>query len=453
MEDTNTEGFGQFTLKTIVVPTFSAIENQPMVSEGTTGQSEGEGEAEMEAKDVYFICSHCTKCFDNKKSLMRHLDTHKDTVNEPKSEVINTKSRALDCKKCRLPFHSVEDLEFHMNMKHASDTESADYKHALRIVERAEGKLPCPVCNKVLASRGNLQKHMFLHSGVKPWSCDVCGKCFSLKGNRDKHALIHEGVRKFECQVCNKKFALKGNLHQHILTHTETKFFRCEYCSAEFTLKGNLDKHVRRHFDAKPKKSGKKGRDPQLLLMKNEEENAANQIREVEPMIEEVAEHVEIQNDSTLDNQGMYLDCNYASDNLNILGECATVVLSKSEPRFGNSNVSQLVSSVSEHINGIKPDPDHAEVSTEYESISSISKLDGTECVPEPDPSAAMATAGPNDALSGNSVPAGHVKVAVSLRNPSTGARNTVLLIMKKGQSIDQKRIAQMLDARMVCKQ
>ena len=53
----------------------------------------------------------------------------------------------------------------------------------------------CPFCEKVMAEKGSMKKHIMLHTGEKPYSCQFCDlKCnrtYNLKAHvRNKHSDI-----------------------------------------------------------------------------------------------------------------------------------------------------------------------------------------------------------------------------------------------------------------------
>lgn len=49
--------------------------------------------------------------------------------------------------------------------------------------------------------------------------CSVCGKEFGRKYNMETHMKIHTGERPFQCEVCKKRFIQKGTLKTHMLVH------------------------------------------------------------------------------------------------------------------------------------------------------------------------------------------------------------------------------------------
>lgn len=117
--------------------------------------------------------------------------------------------------------------------------------------EEALGKNQCKICGKCFSLKGNLVKHVNLHSGNKPFRCKTCDKCFALRGNLVKHEKLHIGHKLFRCDLCGKCFATRGNLVKHnerIHFPEDQPFFKCNLCESWFSSRTSLLKHEEKHL-------------------------------------------------------------------------------------------------------------------------------------------------------------------------------------------------------------
>lgn len=90
----------------------------------------------------------------------------------------------------------------------------------LRPYGRAERKKHlCPFCQKRLSCLTELQRHIRVHTGERPYNCSFCEKAFTQKSSLNSHIRTHTGEKPFSCTVCNKAFAYKYQLKAHASTH------------------------------------------------------------------------------------------------------------------------------------------------------------------------------------------------------------------------------------------
>lgn len=96
----------------------------------------------------------------------------------------------------------------------------APYSKEQRAVQAAAGghgkRFACCVCSKTYATAQNLDVHMRIHTGVRPFGCEHCGKKFLQSAHLKSHLSIHTGERPHVCLLCSRSFIVKYSLNLHM---------------------------------------------------------------------------------------------------------------------------------------------------------------------------------------------------------------------------------------------
>ncbi|KAL0985030.1 hypothetical protein UPYG_G00152050 [Umbra pygmaea] len=116
------------------------------------------------------------------------------------------------------------------------------------------GEHHCTVCGLVLFSSFQLQEHMNLHTGARPYCCDECGKRFCQLANYRSHLRTHAQpqtpgpVVKHSCRICLKGFDSQEGLKNHLAkSHLEKEFYECDVCKRIFTCRAKCEEHLEEH--------------------------------------------------------------------------------------------------------------------------------------------------------------------------------------------------------------
>ncbi|XP_018336391.1 gastrula zinc finger protein xFG20-1-like isoform X1 [Agrilus planipennis] len=120
-----------------------------------------------------FGCHLCDKRFSDKFVLQQHFNTHSNI-------------RAFKCTHCEKEYKNNRVLEIHLKKVHGI----GNAKIPVRVK-----KFFCEHCPKAFAAKDKLQRHMYSHTGERPFSCNICDKKFTDKWYVKQHLTVHNLIK------------------------------------------------------------------------------------------------------------------------------------------------------------------------------------------------------------------------------------------------------------------
>ncbi|KAM8882591.1 uncharacterized protein ACB058_002313 [Synchiropus picturatus] len=82
---------------------------------------------------------------------------------------------------------------------------------------------PCHVhgCERRFSRSDELNRHVRIHTGQKPFQCSICARSFSRSDHLTTHTRTHTGEKPFSCDVCGKRFARSDERKRHGRVHVK----------------------------------------------------------------------------------------------------------------------------------------------------------------------------------------------------------------------------------------
>ncbi|KAM7407627.1 hypothetical protein PAMA_003384 [Pampus argenteus] len=115
----------------------------------------------------------------------------------------------------------------------------------------------CVHCNAAFRTNYHLQRHVFIHTGEKPFQCSQCDMRFIQKYLLQRHEKIHTGEKPFRCDECGMRFIQKYHMERHKRTHSGEKPYQCDYCHQYFSRTDRVLKHRRMCHENRERKINK----------------------------------------------------------------------------------------------------------------------------------------------------------------------------------------------------
>lgn len=199
-------------------------------------EEDDKGLKKSRAIDLKLECHDCGNNFKSKCKLRVHWK--KVHLHE-----------ALICPVCKRMFKSFK--AFHRHRK--SGSKSCKVAADIQIEGQGRSRVfHCKECSYKTSRIKDIQTHLVIHSGDRPFLCDLCSRSFTQQSSLQAHKeSTHKEYKvQITCQYCGKFVRGRTNVYRHLKTHTDNQH-HCQVCNKVLQSKKSLQTHMQRHSGVK----------------------------------------------------------------------------------------------------------------------------------------------------------------------------------------------------------
>jgi len=187
-----------------------------------------------------YSCSECDKSFFSRDVLRQHKNIHTD------------KYKCTECgKRCQCSADLAAHRRRHSGEKPfecfvcSKRFTRSEHLAAHTRIHSGEKPFKCSTCDKEYRHLSSLNDHMRDHTGYKPYKCSLCKKSFARYHQLRDHKCRFDSNRSPDhCFDCGMLFKTKGQLKRHVHIHTGAKPYLCRHCSYCFRRLDQLKRHL-----------------------------------------------------------------------------------------------------------------------------------------------------------------------------------------------------------------
>ena len=201
-------------------------------------------------------CAICYFKHDRANIFAKHMEIHEGRfnlnvpVNCPVCSVLLPTKHELN------PHYAAHhDTENGVCIECGLVTERAALRRHLEYVhfKSLKNKL-CPYCGKAFTCKADLDIHVAVihEKSAESCICDHCGKVLPHKRLLQKHVhSVHIANKRgpFQCPFCEKIFEKSVAWQKHVKVHSSVKPFRCKWCDYRSYNRFNVRLHMRKRHD------------------------------------------------------------------------------------------------------------------------------------------------------------------------------------------------------------